>query len=405
MSNMSMHSSFESMFDEPSDVLKWVEEMQQKFGDGINNSSQISVLSSHIKFPAEFKCPRLDFSSPWNLMRNTISEFGVAVWDPTYPRKEVWLSFFAKLTSENVIWKAQWMSLKAVWLKQFIPPTHNLQESDFSYDPEDFQGKKRQAVCAWKSVRKIKDKGHYEGVTSGYEAWQTNRRKNIIDISREVVGRGKETSFKQPNQWIEKSLELEEKNRLLEQENEKLRKKTSQWMDHATYLQNELEKTKSFLKNQDKLEMNLETLDKEMRRINKANRSLKNEKTTLQAIVGSQDEYIKDLESGKEYFLELVNDLNTSIEKQETQIMDLEAHNHYLHQIVDSLHLKMAEQSEKYGILKNSIVSLHYQLTVFQNSSKRIMQEYESLKTDYVQMKVDYDLQTRDFQVLVERVD
>ena len=130
-------------------------------------------IHSHIKFPAEFRCPRLDFSSPWNLMRNTISEFGMAVWDPTYPRKEAWLSFFAKLTSENVIWKAQWMPLKAViyrcrdfhsvpllgpwggvnytpllvlrqvWLKQFIPPTHNLQESDFSYDLEDCQGKKR----------------------------------------------------------------------------------------------------------------------------------------------------------------------------------------------------------------------------------------------------------------------
>uniref|UniRef100_A0A9I9E1Z1 Girdin-like n=1 Tax=Cucumis melo TaxID=3656 RepID=A0A9I9E1Z1_CUCME len=86
-------------------------------------------------------------------------------------------------------------------------------------------------------------------------------------------------------------------------------------MDHATYLQNELEKTKSFLKNQDKLEKNLETLDKEMRQMNKTNRSLNNEKTTLQATVGSQDEYIKDLESGKEYILELVNDLNTSIGK------------------------------------------------------------------------------------------
>ncbi|KAA0056623.1 girdin-like [Cucumis melo var. makuwa] len=232
-------------------------------------------IQSHIKFSAEFRCPRLDFSSPWNLMRNTISEFCMTVWDPTYPRKEAWLSFFAKLTSENVIWKAQWMPLKAaiyrcedfhsvpllgpwggvnytpllvlrqVWLKQFIPPTQNLQESDFSYNPEDCQGKKRQAVCAWKSIRKIKDKGHCEGVTSGYEAWKANKRKNIIDISREVVERGKETSFAQPNQWIEKSIELEEKNRLLEQENEKLRKETSQWMDHATYLQNELEKTKS----------------------------------------------------------------------------------------------------------------------------------------------------------------
>ncbi|KAA0043107.1 Gag-pro-like protein [Cucumis melo var. makuwa] len=153
MSNMSMHSSFESKFDEPSDVLKWAEEMQQKFGD-------------------EFRCPRLDFSSPWNLMRNTIGEFGMTVWDPTYPRKEAWLFFFAKPTSENVIWKAQWMPLKAVWLKQFIPPTHNMQESDFSYDPEDCQGKKRQAVCAWKSVRKIK----------------TN------DITKELLGQGNKTN-------------------------------------------------------------------------------------------------------------------------------------------------------------------------------------------------------------------
>uniref|UniRef100_A0A9I9E8U6 Uncharacterized protein n=1 Tax=Cucumis melo TaxID=3656 RepID=A0A9I9E8U6_CUCME len=52
-----------------------------------------------------------------------------------------------------------------------------------------------------------------------------------------------------------------------------------------------------------------------MRRMNEASRSLKNEKTTLQVTIESQDEYIKDLESGKEYFLELVNDLNTSIGK------------------------------------------------------------------------------------------
>ncbi|TYK04062.1 girdin-like [Cucumis melo var. makuwa] len=85
--------------------------------------------------------------------------------------------------------------------------------------------------------------------------------------------------------------------------------------------------------------------------------------------------------------------------------MDLEAQNHSLRQTVDSLHLKMAECSEEYEILKNYADSLHYQLTALQNSSRRITQEYESLNTDYVQMKVDYDLQTRDFQVLVERVD
>uniref|UniRef100_A0A9I9EI87 Uncharacterized protein n=1 Tax=Cucumis melo TaxID=3656 RepID=A0A9I9EI87_CUCME len=111
--------------------------------------------------------------------------------------------------------------------------------------------------------------------------------------------------------------------------------------------------------------------------MNKSNRSLENEKTTLQATVGSQDEYIKDLESGKEYFLELVNDWNTSIGERETQIMDLEAHNHSLRQTVDSLHLKMAECSEEYEILKNYVDSLHYQLTAFQNTSKRIMQEYK----------------------------
>ncbi|TYK04063.1 girdin-like [Cucumis melo var. makuwa] len=174
----------------------------------------------------------------------------MAVWDPTYPRKEAGLSFFAKLASENVIWKAQWMPLKAV-----------------IYRCRDFHSVP--LLGPWGGVNytplKIKDKGHYEGVTSGYEAWQANRKKNIIDISREVVERRKKTSFEQPNQWIEKSIELKEKNRLLEQENEKLRKETSQWMDHATYLQNELEKTKSFLKNQDKLEKDLETLDKEIR--------------------------------------------------------------------------------------------------------------------------------------------
>ena len=392
-------------------------------------------IHSHIKFPAEFRCPKLEFSSPWNLMRNTISEFGMAVWNPTYPKKETWVSFFSTLSSEDVIWKAQWMPLKAViyrcgdfhsvpllgpwggvnytpllvlrqvWLKQFIPPTHNLQDSDFAYDHEDCQRKKHRAVCAWKSVRKIKDKGHYEGVTSGYEAWQTNRRKNVIYTLREVVERVEEPSSEQPDQWVEKITKLEEKNRLLEQENEKLQKETSQWIDHATFLQKELEKTKSFLKNQDKLEKNLEVLDEEMRRMNKSNRSLKNEKTILQATVESQDEYIKDLENMKEYYLELVNDLKSSIGKREAQIVDLEVHNCSLRQTVDSLHVKMVEHSEDYKILKNYADSLHHQLTAFQNSSERIVQEYKLLKTDYMQMKVDYDLQRRDFQTLVERVD
>ncbi|KAA0040364.1 girdin-like [Cucumis melo var. makuwa] len=65
----------------------------------------------------------------------------------------------------------------------------------------------------------------------------------------------------------------------------------------------------------------------------------------------------------------------------------------------------MAERSEEYEILKNYVNSLHYQLTAFQNSSERIVQEYESLKTDYMQMKFGYDLQMRDFQVLVKHVD
>ena len=36
--------------------------------------------------------------------------------------------------------------------------------------------------------------------------------------------------------------------------------------------------------------------------MSKANRSLKNEKTTLQATIESQDEYIKDLEIEKDIF-------------------------------------------------------------------------------------------------------
>ncbi|CAK9313504.1 unnamed protein product [Citrullus colocynthis] len=45
---------------------------------------------------------------------------------------------------------------------------------------EDCHGKKCGAVYAWKSVRKIKDKGHYEGVTRKYEAWDANRRKTMF---------------------------------------------------------------------------------------------------------------------------------------------------------------------------------------------------------------------------------
>ena len=90
-------------------------------------------------------------------------------------------------------------------------------------------------------------------------------------------------------------------------------------------------------------------------------------------------------------FSRAVNDLNTSIGKQEAHIVDLEAHNRSIHQTVDSLHVKIVEYSEKYKILKNYVDSLYYQLIAFQNSSEGIVQEYELLKTDYMQMKVDYD--------------
>ena len=65
----------------------------------------------------------------------------------------------------------------------------------------------------------------------------------------------------------------------------------------------------------------------------------------------------------------------------------------------------MVEHSEQYKILKNYVDSLHYHFTTFRSSSERVVQEYKLLKTNYVQMKVDYDLQRRNFQALVERVD
>ena len=79
----------------------------------------------------------------------------------------------------------------------------------------------------------------------------------------------------------------------------------------------------------------------------------------------SQDKNIKDFESGKEYFLELTNDLNTSIGKWKTQIIELEGPNHSLCQTVDSLHVKMTKHSEEYEILKNYVDSLHYLNSVY----------------------------------------
>lgn len=65
--------------------------------------------------------------------------------------------------------------------------SNSLWEFDFWYDVEDCQGKKCGAVYAWKSVRKIKDKGHYEGVTSKYEAWHANRRKTMVSFSLRMI--------------------------------------------------------------------------------------------------------------------------------------------------------------------------------------------------------------------------
>lgn len=61
-------------------------------------------IYSHVQCPQEFKYPKVDFSSLWNLAGNTISEFGVVAWDETYPKKDDWM----------LVWKAPWMPLKAL---------------------------------------------------------------------------------------------------------------------------------------------------------------------------------------------------------------------------------------------------------------------------------------------------
>lgn len=90
-------------------------------------------------------------------------------------------------------------------------------------------------------------------------------------------------------------------------------------MNHAIQLQKEIENTKGLLKSQGELKQNYEILDGESRQMNKENRSLKNERATLQVTIRSREDYIKDLEGGRSFLFEIISDLNTSISRHKTQ--------------------------------------------------------------------------------------
>ncbi|KGN65326.1 hypothetical protein Csa_019937 [Cucumis sativus] len=66
-------------------------------------------ISSHLKYPSEFGCPRIEFSSPWNTTRNTVKDFNVVRWNPKTLDLSSWMRFFGHVTMEEIVWRAPWV--------------------------------------------------------------------------------------------------------------------------------------------------------------------------------------------------------------------------------------------------------------------------------------------------------
>ncbi|XP_022150759.1 uncharacterized protein LOC111018820 [Momordica charantia] len=177
-------------------------------------------ILSHINCPPEFKCPQVKFSRSWSRLQNPILEFNQADWSQIHPGKEEWSIFFAGLRSEDVEWRARWMStkpmmyrcgkfhslpllgpcgcvsyaplmvLRQIWVRQFIPATHDLRNSEFAYDVRFCKNKIQEVVKAWKAIVRIQSGNYHDNIFEGYEQWHSSRGKTVVLLQTDK-GKGK----------------------------------------------------------------------------------------------------------------------------------------------------------------------------------------------------------------------
>lgn len=136
----------------------------------------------------------------------------------------------------------------------------------------------------------------------------------------------------------------------------------------------------------------------------KENHALRNENTALRRATRSQEDMIKDLSRGKETLLELVAELNETINKQKTQLIEFEEANTTLRQTLDNLRVNMQAQSEESEAFKSYSSSLERQLQAFQRASEQLSLERGQLEEKYSSLRGDYAIMREDMQIILGKV-
>ncbi|MCQ7416351.1 hypothetical protein NP118_23375, partial [Salmonella enterica] len=387
---------------------------------------------SHVKCPPEFKCPEIKFSSSWNKLQNPISEFVQSGWSSSSPERSAWEAFFSELKIEDVIWRAPWMStrpmiykcgkfqslpllgpwgcisyapllvVRQIWVRQFIPATHELKDFEFAYDKGFCKDRIQKIVRAWKMITKIQSGQFHDDTTEAYKTWHANRAKTVL-VSPKMKTKIKLNAKVIPDQQTEQAArekecdELRKANSSLVQENERLQLEVKQGLLRNVELEKELNRLKGSVSKQEQLEKEISALDTEARDLNRRMHRLRRDNEVSQATLKSRNDQVLKQQSEIASLHELMKELEDCISLRNQTITEVEEKNGTLCRTIDDLQLTLKIREDQLGDLINdnkglreSVQSLNVRLGKYQDATDRLMKDYTYLKEQYDRLSDDF---------------
>ncbi|KAG8480394.1 hypothetical protein CXB51_025097 [Gossypium anomalum] len=95
--------------------------------------------------------------------------------------EEHWVSVFQNLRAEDVTWRALWIHPSVLlykrqfFLRQFIPATGGLTQSEFAFAYEGYMKRVRDTAKSWKKIHLMELALYANTFTQGYDVWRKQR--------------------------------------------------------------------------------------------------------------------------------------------------------------------------------------------------------------------------------------
>ncbi|KAG8480414.1 hypothetical protein CXB51_025108 [Gossypium anomalum] len=94
--------------------------------------------------------------------------------------EENWIALLQNLQSKDVEWRAPWMIPGEHGLRQFVPATHGLAQSEFVYKGSNYKRKVSEVSSAWNKTYRLKEVAISPATTPKYVEWRGRRINNNI---------------------------------------------------------------------------------------------------------------------------------------------------------------------------------------------------------------------------------